>query len=180
MVGRLIHNKEIGIREKHRCNCNLLYLSAAKLAHLLIKIGKLKLCEHPLGALLKIPSIQPIHLCKSLFQPLGCACSTLSQCAVILLNCLIEPLLLPKELMIYGILRIKIIVLLEEGNGDILHKFYAASRVGTLLPCQYGEQRALASSVRRNKGNLIPLIYIKGDIPEEHLGAIRFANILYL
>ena len=73
VVGRLIHNKEIGIREKHRCNCNLLYLSAAKLAHLLIKIGKLKLCEHPLGALLKIPSIQPIHLCKSLFQPLGCA-----------------------------------------------------------------------------------------------------------
>ena len=42
------------------------------------------------------------------------------------------------------------------------------------------EQRALASSVRRNKGNLIPLIYIKGDILEEHLGAIRFANILYL
>ena len=46
MVGRLIEYQQVGFCYKHICECHSLLLSTAQLAHGLVKVAYLQLCEY--------------------------------------------------------------------------------------------------------------------------------------
>ena len=72
------------------------------------------------------------------------------------------------------------VILLQEGNADVLQEQNLSAAVGGVFSGKDPEERSLSCAVRGNKGHLVPFIYIEVNSLEQDFWAITLGNVLYL
>ena len=111
MVGRLVHYEKIGLRGKHFGDCNSFYLSSREVSHESFSLSEREICQN-----LDNPSfIGEKVLAIEVLCPFNGRIHYLTE------DCL---------------LRVKRVVLLQEGYSYILQKQDFPSAVGLVFPCQ--------------------------------------------
>ncbi len=67
-----------------------------------------------------------------------------------------------------GVLRVKVIVLLQECDTYIFEKQYLAPGIRTVLPCQDTHKGSLSGAIGSDERNLVTFIDIEADTVKKH------------
>ena len=149
MIGRLVHDEEIGFGGQHFTYSHTLDFPSGKFLHFFRKIRQFEAGEELLDSQFVSPQAFLVHA-------LG------------------ERGTAAHDLVKYSLFRVKAVFLFEKGYPDILQESDLSSGIGFVLACQYSQQGCLSRAVRCDQGYLVAFIYIESYVFEQDLGSVGF------
>ena len=79
-----------------------------------------------------------------------------------------------------GLVRVIVVLLLQEGYPYLPEEHDAPAGVGLVLPGEDAHQRGLAGAVGGDEGDLVAFVDIEADVLEQDLRPVRLGDVLYL